>query len=300
MSHLIVKVCHQGEIKRVAVNLAIPLDELRIKLATLFNQPTGTPVVLKYLDDENDLITLSQEEELQEAVRLAQKNNLVLRVHMFLPNQPLPAADFKVARTSRADVPSLLSSQLPVLTNSIATTALSASSSSVSSAPAAASSAPVLSVIVVERHYLPVSQIGQRTAAISTETSALVEKNAAEVSSKTAHMSDVTSQTVTDVARKTQANVELLSKPSSQVTNAADLTVGTCESVSEATSAKVSALADVIAVQMAKQAEHASQANAQNAAQNAELSRHWAVIASDTASRVDELSAALVQRLLSL
>lgn len=296
MSHLIVKVCHQGEIKRVAVSLAIPLDELRIKLATLFNLPTGTPVVLKYLDDENDLITLSQEEELQEAVRLAQKNNLVLRVHMFLPNQAVPVADFKVTRASRADVPALLSSQLPVLTNSIpASTALSVSSVPAPAAAASAvPSAPVLSVIVVERHYLPNSLIGQRTAAISTETTALVEKNAADVASKTALVSDITAQAVDDVARKTQANVELMAQ--SQASKAAEQTAGTCESVSQNTSAKVSALADIVAVQMAKQAESASRANANNA----ELDRHWAVIASDTAARVDELSAALVQRLLSL
>ena len=289
MAHLIVKVCHQGEIKRVAVNLGTPLAELRIKLATLFNLPTGTPVVLKYLDDENDLITLSEEEELVEATRLAQKNNLVLRVHMFLPNQPVPATDFKSVRTARSDVPALLSSQLPVLTNSIITSG--------STAAVASSSAPVaLSVIVVERHYLPMSQIGQRTASISSETSALVEKNANAVASQTALVAEATAHTLDDVARKTQLNVEQSSRPSPAVVKLADQTAGTCESISQSTSDKVSALSDLVAGQMAKQSERTAQANVQSA----ELDRHWAVIAADTAARVDELSAALVQRLLSL
>lgn len=288
MSHLIVKVCHQGEIKRVAVNLDIPLAELRIKLATLFNMPTGTPVILKYLDDENDLITLGEDEEFAEAVRLARNNNLVLRVHMFLPNQPIPATNFKHTLTHSNNAnpaPALLSSQLPLF-----------SSTSASPTAAAAAAAPSLSVIVVERHYFPLSQISQRTATVSNETTALVEKNASEVSSKTAVTSDATALTMEGVARQTQLHVEKISLPAGNVSALSDKTADNCESLARSTSDKVSALADVVAMQMAKHAERAAEANANNT----ERERHWAIIASDTASRVDELSAALVQRLMSL
>jgi len=289
MSHLIVKVCHQGEIKRVAVNHDTPLGELRIKLATLFNLPTGTPVILKYLDDENDLITLGEDDEFTEAVRLARNNNLVLRVHMFLPNQPVPATDFKRTLTlsnTANSAPILLSSQLPVYTTTTASP----------TAAAAAAAGPSLSVIVVERHYFPLSQISQRTATVSNETTALVEKNASEVSSKTAATSDQTAHAMEDIARKTQLHVEKLSVPAGNVGALSDQTAGNCKSLSQSTSDKVSALSDVVAGQMAKHAERAAQANANNA----ELDRHWAIIASDTASRVDELSAALLQRLMTL
>jgi hypothetical protein len=149
---------------------------------------------------------------------------------------------------------------------------------------------------VVERHYFPLSQISQRTATVSNETTALVEKNASEVSSKTAVTSDATALTVEGVARQTQLHVEKISLPAGNVSALSDKTADNCESLARSTSDKVSALADVVAMQMAKHAERAAEANANNT----ERERHWAIIASDTASRVDELSAALVQRLMSL
>jgi hypothetical protein len=289
---LIVKVCHQGEIKRVAVPLAVALAELRIKLATLFGLPTGTPVILKYLDDENDLITLGEDEELQEAVRLAQRANLVLRVHMFLPNQPMPAVDFRrsaaSSSSSSAPVPSLLSSQLPQLTSALSSTAAAA----VAASPSGSSVPVSLSVIVVEHHH---GAIAQRTATLSSATSALVEKNAAEVTAKTQQQADQTATVVEDLSRQTSARVEQLA-PALAVSVLADRTANQCEGVAQVTTNKVNALADVVAVEVTRLSEKAAQPNPQIA----ELDRRWAVVASDTAARVNELSAALVQRLMNL
>jgi hypothetical protein len=147
-------------------------------------------------------------------------------------------------------------------------------------------------VIVVEHHH---GQIAQRTATISSATSALVEKNAAEVAAKTQLQSDHTASVVDDLARQTSARVEKLT-PAAAVTLLSEQTAGQCESVAQTTADKVGALSDVVSIEVSRLSEKA----AQGSPQQAELNRHWAVVASDTAARVNELSAALVQRLMDL
>jgi len=292
--HMIIKVAFQGEMKRLPVSSSIIFVELNNKLKSLFSIQQN--VIMKYLDDENDLITLTNEDEMREAVRLAQRNNLVVRIHLFTSDQQNVAVEFNIKPKNLTNesttIPSLLSSQLPLM-----------AADSLGASPATPMVVPVNEKerqkeklpVVEEKPVLPNGYvtINQRTAQLSEQTATRCSQLAEEISNKTA-------KTCEEITKKCTKLSQNIPTPSERIDNncaaLAERTVACCDSLSNATSAKCNFLADSIS----SKTEEYSKIGASLDAHTGELGKRWATLADDTTARMNALSAAITQKLLAL
>jgi hypothetical protein len=77
---IIVKAKYQEDIRRLTLDKVPSFNELTASLSQLFpNLPI--PFVVKYLDEDEDTVTISTDMELAEAIRLASDTN-VLRLFL--------------------------------------------------------------------------------------------------------------------------------------------------------------------------------------------------------------------------
>jgi len=69
MSQLVLKTEFNGDVRRIPIPVNISFVELYQKIQKIYGFTSN--FIFKYLDDENDLITIGSEEELEEAVRIS-------------------------------------------------------------------------------------------------------------------------------------------------------------------------------------------------------------------------------------
>jgi len=101
-----VKAKYQNEIRRFALPANSPFSTLSTTLSNLLS--ISDPIVIKYLDDENDLCTISTQEEFNFAKSMMGKNPL--RVQVFIAGQkteepPKPAAPQQPVSQLSANTP---------------------------------------------------------------------------------------------------------------------------------------------------------------------------------------------------
>jgi len=75
-----VKISFNDDIRRVSLDKNITFEELSRNARSIFRFPTTSELVIKYEDDEKDLVTVSSDLELKEAVALAGRIGKVLRL----------------------------------------------------------------------------------------------------------------------------------------------------------------------------------------------------------------------------
>jgi len=81
------KLKFQDDFRRVSVASTFTFDELSHQIRTLFRLEENSPIIVKYIDDENDACTVSSDEELNEAKRTTV--NGVLRLVISQPAPPV-------------------------------------------------------------------------------------------------------------------------------------------------------------------------------------------------------------------
>ena len=114
---LVVKMSEGDEIRRFTTN-ALTYADLAHRVTESFGLPNGS-FVTKYKDDEGDIITMSSEDELAEAVALATKNEpSVLRIQVFKRGEKPAAANPKPAAAPPAhNLPSVPAELAPLVSN---------------------------------------------------------------------------------------------------------------------------------------------------------------------------------------
>jgi hypothetical protein len=74
---LVIKLQHANDIRRVTIDKPISFVELVELAKSLFRDALPDPFILKYKDDEGDLITVASDRELREAFRLSQDQGIL-------------------------------------------------------------------------------------------------------------------------------------------------------------------------------------------------------------------------------
>lgn len=103
---LIIKARIGEEVRRVPIhNEDITYDELLLMLQRLFPRYISSTdeVVLKYMDEDNDLITIADGSDLM----YAKAYNRILRITIFLKGKEIPPIDLKSIRSIRSELASL-------------------------------------------------------------------------------------------------------------------------------------------------------------------------------------------------
>jgi len=77
MDTLSLKIKYNGEIRRVQVAKNLNYDTLIAKLKVLIPEFNTEALTLRYTDDEGDSVSISSNEELVEALRIATANNIL-------------------------------------------------------------------------------------------------------------------------------------------------------------------------------------------------------------------------------
>jgi len=81
-SILCIKSTFNGDIRRISVSSKITLEELRIKLSSLYSR-FNIDTIIKYVDDEDDFITISTKEDLIEGIRIINSmETKILRIEL--------------------------------------------------------------------------------------------------------------------------------------------------------------------------------------------------------------------------
>jgi len=90
---VVIKFHYKNEIRRVTVdNFGFSFAQLQGLANNLYGNALPKEITFKYKDDENDMITVSSEQELQEAIRLA-SNQQILRVFIEAKVIPKPTSN---------------------------------------------------------------------------------------------------------------------------------------------------------------------------------------------------------------
>lgn len=90
---LTIKVRRGDELRRFTVDVPIEFAALSATVRSLFSLPPNAPMVLKYQDNEGDLITVSSDVELVEAIRVHAGNaGNILRLDLLVPKVAVAAA----------------------------------------------------------------------------------------------------------------------------------------------------------------------------------------------------------------
>jgi len=101
---LTLKITFGDDTRRISVQTDLSYSDLIQHVTTLFrlSQDQVSAVVLKYLDDESDLVTVSSDQELREAVRDALLAKNLLRFTLFVkPPAPVPEGPTRTCPTWR-------------------------------------------------------------------------------------------------------------------------------------------------------------------------------------------------------
>jgi hypothetical protein len=289
---VIIKAELKDDIRRFSTPSNITFADLQSRLRQLYGLSAQT-ISLKYVDDEKDLVTLSTQDEMEEALRVASRQNFVLRIFVFLPDMQPPAQlEFKQqqALTASLTLPSILPSQLPIISIPLATVepaAAAKASPADKAVPPPAALSLTLTLSSGSDEYIP---IAQRTLALAQATSVRCQEIAEDIRQKTAKIVQETSLKTNEDCDKAIRMAEQFKAPETQHLSAA--TAFRVDELSTATSNSCVDIADKISahtLQYSKAAEV-----------NEELAQQWNTLAMQTTQRVNELAAALTQRLLSL
>jgi len=117
---VVIKLQYQNEIRRITFDDMKPAFSELVQLATAFffsNTNSNAPIVFKYKDDEDDLITVGCDRELQEALASGVNDNDVLK--LFVERKQVPFAPPRTEQGSDRSLADLLEGVLtePVVQN---------------------------------------------------------------------------------------------------------------------------------------------------------------------------------------
>jgi len=297
-SSVTLKVDFNGDLRRVSLPHMVTLAELRQKVATLFALPAEL-LILKYIDDENDLITLDAEDEMKEALRQSGAAARALRVFAFLSNEPRRQLAAAAASSAPAATPVLCSA---ALTASLAGSSVTAHRAATPPAPQAAPSASATGPSEDTSDALPCGdtaaahqskvKISERTAQLVEQTSERMISIAKEIEASTSTLCNETAVLCSEISSKQAAkthdaaiNLEKYSKLSMD-------TATRVASLSEEIAARCSRLAQEMSARQASSAQLASAASMQPKMQS-ELRK----LSDATSARVEALSADMSRRL---
>jgi len=205
---VIIKVKDRDDIRRLCIPRSTDFEHLKSVFAQLF----GLDVfVIKYVDDENDLITLSCDEEVQEALRLT-KENAILRMYI----SRLDGAALNVSSFSNL---SASSSSIPTTTERKAVTTITEKPSEV-----------IISTTVTATEKIPVSaytndlaqklaqikfateNVASSSVSLSNQIASDVSKLSEQTAAKAASITTEVIKKSEDLANKTSSKASELSK----------------------------------------------------------------------------------------
>jgi len=104
-SKIILKAKFGEDIRRVSLDLPINIKQLFGIIQEIFQNLEGRYTV-KYLDEDNDYISLSSDIELREAVNVAKQQGNVLRLFIYDEKKPTPVAPEKLSTPPQPQSPS--------------------------------------------------------------------------------------------------------------------------------------------------------------------------------------------------
>jgi len=264
MSQLILKTEFNGDVRRVPIPINISFVELYQKIQKLYGFTSN--FIFKYLDDENDFITVGSDEELEEAIRIGVTKK-ILRLFISLNNDsPLSKSLYEIP---------LKESSKPI---EIVQTSVSSLSAPVeiklASLPLSLSSSPC-------SYDASSNALLMRQQSLIASTSARVNELSEEINKKTAKLS-------AEQATKTAAPVYIVSKEF--ITN--------INSLSSTTADKCMALSDRISAKQTELAELATSPQLQSKLM--EIETNCNELSRKTNERCQDLSSSIFQRLMAL
>jgi len=263
MSQLVLKTEFNGDVRRIPIPVNISFVELYQKIQKIYGFTSN--FIFKYLDDENDLITIGSEEELEEAVRISVAKKIL---RLFINDSPLSKSFTEIPKESSKPIEIVRSSVIP-LSQSVPVEIKLASSLplSLSSSPCsydAASNALLL-----------------RQQSLINTTSARVHELSDEINKKTAKLS-------AEQAGKATAPMYIL--PKEFYTN--------IDSLSTTTADKCVALSDRISAKQTELADLATSPQLQS--KLLEIESNCNELSRKTNERCQDLSSSIFQRLMAL
>jgi hypothetical protein len=299
-----IKVDFNGDLRRLSLPTSLSLAELRLKVAAIFGLDASL-LILKYIDDENDLITLDGEDEMKEALRQCSVTSRALRLFSFVSNEPrrqlAAAAACSAPTTSTVLSSAALTASLATNAAAVAaapspaaecppaptaesTTALASSSDSIPEAPCNDTAAAHQSKV----------KISERTAQLVEQTSERMISIAKEIEVSTSTLCNETAMLCSEISTKQAAktfdaamNLEKYSKLSMD-------TAARVATLSEEIAARCSRLAEEMS---ARQASSAQLAAASSALMQPKMQSDLRKLSDATSARVGELSADMSRRL---
>jgi len=226
MNQIVLKTDYEGDVRRITISTAITFDELCIKIKKIYNLAAN--FTLKYIDDENDLITVASIEELDEAFRLATTRKVLRLTVNLLPNE---INTLVLDLPDEPPLPKMVQQSMPtpILQSKIE---LGLSSSPIS--PPSLSTSPAYSPFLETS----ASRLMQRQKYLVDSTSARVNELAEEINKRTAKIS-------MDTAEKTAPIFEVHDKFISNIDNLSSSTAIKCKSLSDQISAKQAELSEL-------------------------------------------------------
>ncbi|CAG8578165.1 9638_t:CDS:2 [Cetraspora pellucida] len=101
MSTASLKITHLNSVRKLTVPLSIQWTKLEEQIRTIFSVPSGTPFLLRYRDEDGDLITLNSDLEFEQVLRSGARVKFLLT----LPQDELEQSniDWEISSESSAD-----------------------------------------------------------------------------------------------------------------------------------------------------------------------------------------------------
>jgi len=335
--NIILKADYQGELRRVSMPLNFSLSDLLPRLYQMFNVPREKGLIVKYVDDENDLVMLDSNDELSEALRQCIASSAyVLRLFLSPSDRKsmltLPeSAPSAVATSSTMSNSLLFSGQLPPLVPlPVKTTDTTPPTATVVAVDAAVGSAPSPSTAIAAAvvsspppstaNNCPPPQQNTAAAATAAEddpapnqlrsSGPTDRKSYVKISERTAQLVEQTSLRCASLAheieQKTADLADVTTRLCTQVAAQAvpasqDANVRKYEALSAAAAARVTALSEEISSRCRVLAdEMAARRTPTLPIDPRPMNASLAALSSDTSARVAQLSDETHRRLMNL
>jgi len=265
MSQLVLKTEFNGDVRRITIAANISFNEISMKVCKLYG--FAACVILKYLDDENDLITIGSDEELEEAYRIGIARK-ILRLFVSVGDAPLPISLVPdVAKSKVAETPVLIAQWpivVPIETKSVPI-----------AIPLSLSSSPLV--------YDANSPLLLRQQSLIESTSARVNQLSEEINQKTAKLSN-----------------EQAIKPSHPVYIVPGEFITHINSLSSKTADMCTALSDKISAKQAELADLTLASSPELRSKLLEIETNCNELSRKTNERCHDISTSLYQKLMSL
>jgi len=115
---LTIKVKYEQDLRRLKLRNVPTFDQLETVIRNLFTLEQGTSLVLRYQDEDEDMITISSSIELEEALALVSKQNPpILRLHVSLGSakRQIPQASQSQPKVDESQSAPNFASQIPAI-----------------------------------------------------------------------------------------------------------------------------------------------------------------------------------------